>query len=642
MIDQEFVDFQLALAGEYSLEHELGRGGMGIVYLARDVQLDRPVAIKVLPGALAARRDVRERFLREARMAASLSHPHIVPIHRVGEAGGFVFFVMAFVKGETLGERLRTKGPLSPSAAARLLREVAWALSYAHGRGIVHRDIKPDNILIESETGRALVTDFGIAQGGDDVHQTDPGRVMGTAHFMSPEQASSEPIDGRSDLYSLGVVGYLALSGKLPFDAPNVPALLIKQVSSEAPSLASASPSTPHGLVGVIHRCLRKHPDERYATGEELAEAIDAAASTRTTRIPVALRVWAQAQDPLKPLYIVWSGGFTFGLMSYIARYLQTGRLPHDWMTVLAFDLAPLAATALFHARKTYEVLAAGYTLRDLRVALADWQRERREELAFVSDTPEPRWALPLRWSTYALTVAGGLSFLSLTLQPFIFRLGGRAATLVAVATMAGGALSLTLSNILGVRLIRRGVRPKLVGAIRSKFWNSKAGEWMANMLAPRRATAQTDLAYRPTEMALGLAADDLFRALPAAYRDDLADLPAVVRSLEAHAAAARARIDELDALVALGSDHASTRAPENAVAARDGARKDLAEAVSALEAIRLDLLRLHAGASDLQPITMVLESARELGDQLDRLQNAKREVEDIHFPLELRQQTPV
>src|SRR5262249_7404814 len=130
MVDQEFVDFQLALAGEYSLERELGRGGMGIVYLARDVQLARPLAIKVLAGALSARRDVGERFLREAAMAASLSHPHIVPIHRVGEAGGFVFFVMAFVKGETLGERLRTKGPLSPAAAARLLREVAWALSY--------------------------------------------------------------------------------------------------------------------------------------------------------------------------------------------------------------------------------------------------------------------------------------------------------------------------------------------------------------------------------------------------------------------------------------------------------------------------------------------------------------------------------
>src|SRR5512144_1936568 len=219
----DFLELQSALAGEYSLERELGRGGMGVVYLARDVQLDRDVAIKVLPTHLAHTPAARERFVREARTAAGLSHPHIVPIHRVGEAGGFVFFVMSYVEGETLGERLRRDGPMPPAEAARVLREVAWALAYAHGRGIVHRDVKPDNILLEAGTGRALVTDFGIAHGGAHAGPvTDPGKIMGTANFMSPEQAADEPIDGRSDIYSLGVVGYLALSGRLPFESANL------------------------------------------------------------------------------------------------------------------------------------------------------------------------------------------------------------------------------------------------------------------------------------------------------------------------------------------------------------------------------------------------------------------------------------
>src|SRR5438045_8295985 len=146
MIDREFIDLQDALAGAYSLQRELGRGGMGIVYLAREVQLDRDVAIKVLPSHLARAADSRERFVREARTAAGLSHPHIVPIHRVGEADGFVFFVMSYVEGETLGDRLRTRGPLPPADATRVLREVAWALAYAHGRRLLHPDGKPANL----------------------------------------------------------------------------------------------------------------------------------------------------------------------------------------------------------------------------------------------------------------------------------------------------------------------------------------------------------------------------------------------------------------------------------------------------------------------------------------------------------------
>src|SRR5688572_16445317 len=213
-MDTEFLPLQDALAGEYSFERELGRGGMGVVYLARDVQLDRPVAIKVLPATLAARDDVKARFLREARTAASLSHPNIVPIHRVGDLAGTPFFVMTFIDGPTLGERLRDRGPVSASVMTQVLRDVAQALGYAHSCGVVHRDVKPDNILLDTATGRAVVTDFGIAGVAG---ESAEGPVSGTVGFISPEQLAGASANGRSDLYSLGVVGHLALTGTMPY-----------------------------------------------------------------------------------------------------------------------------------------------------------------------------------------------------------------------------------------------------------------------------------------------------------------------------------------------------------------------------------------------------------------------------------------
>src|SRR5207247_8059724 len=185
--DRLFIDFQSALAGRYSLERELGRGGMGVVYLAREVRLDRLVAIKLLPPSKASDAKLRERFLREARTAAKLSHPNVIPIHAVEEIGEFVFFAMAYVEGETLTERVRRRGPLAPSEAARVLRDVAWALASAHGQGVIHRDVKPDNILLESY-GRLLDDEFGIASVVAGAGALATGEVVGTPEFMSPEQ----------------------------------------------------------------------------------------------------------------------------------------------------------------------------------------------------------------------------------------------------------------------------------------------------------------------------------------------------------------------------------------------------------------------------------------------------------------------
>jgi|CXWL01.1.fsa_nt_gi hypothetical protein len=261
-------------AAQYTLERELGRGGMGIVFLARELSLDRMVAIKLLPPALAKDAAIRERFLREARTAAQLSHPNIVPIYRADTADELVYFAMGFVDGETLAERVTSRGPLSPAEAVRVLREVAWALAYAHARGVIHRDVKPENIMLERGTGRVTVTDFGIARDVRASALTADGMVMGSVHYMSPEQVAGTEIDGRSDLYALGVVAFQILSGRLPFDAPQASAVLLMQATHAAPSLHGVAPSVPAPLAMVVDRCLRKDPAERYATGEALADAL--------------------------------------------------------------------------------------------------------------------------------------------------------------------------------------------------------------------------------------------------------------------------------------------------------------------------------------------------------------------------------
>ncbi|MGH7695059.1 MAG: serine/threonine-protein kinase [Gemmatimonadaceae bacterium] len=619
----EFLDLQAALAGEYSLQRELGRGGMGVVYLARDVQLDRDVAIKVLPAPLARTQAARARFVREARMAAGLSHPHIVPIHRVGEAGGFVFFVMSHVEGETLGERLRTRGPLAPGDASRMLREVAWALAYAHGRGIVHRDVKPDNILLEAGTGRALVTDFGIAHGGRDPGAvTEPGKISGTAHFMSPEQAAGEPVDGRSDIYALGVVGYLAVSGRLPFEAPNVPALLLKQATEEAPNVTRAAPGLSPALAAAIGRCLARDPAERFADGEALADALAPVPDARPA-LPPTLRAWLSARNPLLVPYMAWSG--VFGTMTTInfAIWL-TGRRPDgpaDIALLAAITSLPLFPIVGFHLNQARRQFRAGHTLVDLRGALEIERRERAETEAVVRDKEEPTEHRVLRVATVSSAIWLGFTFVLVLLDVIHENRGGLPLILAPVlSTMALGALS----NALGVQFIPNRIREWWQTGIRERLWNSRLGQWLARRLgAPERSQLAGASAFRATEAALGVAASELYSALPKEWREQLAELPATVAALEARAAEARAEIDVVAALAPSGSADADVLAARRAAAA---AR--LADSVAALEGIRLDLLRLHAGAGDLAPLTTLMDAVRLIGEDMSRLAEAQREIE--------------
>jgi serine/threonine protein kinase len=268
-----------ALGSAFTIEGEIGRGGMGVVYRARDEKLKRRVAIKVLPPELAFQAEIRARFTREAQTAARLSHPHIVPIYTVGEGSGLVYFVMGYVDGESLASRLKRRGKLPPEEVRRIMKEVADALSAAHAFSVIHRDIKPDNILLDGTRGRVMVTDFGIAKAmssGAGATLTSAGVAIGTPQYMSPEQAAGEKdIDGRSDLYSLGIVSYQMLTGELPFTAPTVAGILMKQITEMPPHLQERRPDCPEDLALAVIRCLEKDPENRWPSADALRRALE-------------------------------------------------------------------------------------------------------------------------------------------------------------------------------------------------------------------------------------------------------------------------------------------------------------------------------------------------------------------------------
>ena len=277
-----------ALAGRYDIEREQGRGGMAIVFRARDLRHDRTVAVKVLRPELGEALGA-ERFLREVRITAKLSHPHILPLLDSGEADGLLFYVMPFVEGESLRDLLAREGELPVDDALRITREVADALGYAHTHGVVHRDIKPENILLQG--GHALVADFGIARAFDapELQQsiTLTGTSIGTPLYMSPEQAHGDAnLDGRSDLYSLGCVAYEMLTSEPPYTGPNAMAITARKLTEPVPPLRSRRISVSTALEAAITRALARTPADRFRTAHEFLEQISEKAITGETVTP--------------------------------------------------------------------------------------------------------------------------------------------------------------------------------------------------------------------------------------------------------------------------------------------------------------------------------------------------------------------
>jgi serine/threonine protein kinase len=385
------------LSANYELESEIGRGGMGIVYCARDKRLKREIAVKVLPPELSFRADIRQRFLREAETAAQLNHPNIVPIYTVEERDNLVYFVMAYIKGDNLGQRLQQHGPMPPVEVRRILREVADALAYAHHRNVIHRDIKPDNIIIDEETGRAMVTDFGIARAltdSGDSRLTATGMAIGTPAYMSPEQsAGDQAIDGRSDLYSLGVVGYQMLCGQPPFVASNTPSMLVKHLSEKPIPVDERWPDLPPDLSRAVMMCLEKDPADRFPSAAAFAVALDgggmptlatrasstaspeARARTREREITEALRdrYTPPAQTPYTPSapspeeLSKWNAPMVVSFRRKLAPYLAVNAIlvpislfsNHDFIAVTVIWTVALAF-------KYSKLWAAGYDWRDV------------------------------------------------------------------------------------------------------------------------------------------------------------------------------------------------------------------------------------------------------------------------------------
>jgi hypothetical protein len=630
-IDPVYLAFQLAIAGRYSLDKEIGRGGMGIVYLAREVHLDRSVAIKLLPPERAAQRTLRDRFLREARLAAKLSHPNIIPIHSVEETDGFVFYVMAFVDGETLANRVRTRGPLPNNEGARVLREVAWALAHAHERGLIHRDVKPDNILLENGSGRVLVADFGIAAALSEV-ATDG--ISGTPEFMSPEQVLGTQLDARSDLYGLGATAFYAFSGRFPFEGNTATEVLAKQVTEPAPQLAAIGIAIPRKIAALIDRCLAKSADQRPESAQVLAEQLSVALELRR-ELPVALRAFVKRNARID------GGGMILGWSAIGATSVYIASLLGPVAAWPTFGILAMAAPFAYLSYSAARLMKQGFAHSDLDNAFKSEGERAKEELTIDPRAPMPRLErvlLPVvvaSWPVFLVTSTTFITALSLYIGIAVPKVFGSANlfSMVAFAAWLSGSLGiLTTIAYIAARQRREDVDNTFWAAV----WNSRIGRWafsVASRFLPASARVSA-MTHRATELSLGMAAEQLFETLPKETRQALADIPVILKRLQADAQELRKRHESLNDAISEAGDAAVSPDYAEVREMRDTLHDKLGKAVGALETMRLNLLRLHAGSASVESVTTHLGIAAEVSVEVARLIAAHADVaRELRFP---------
>ncbi|HWG53079.1 MAG TPA: serine/threonine-protein kinase [Gemmatimonadaceae bacterium] len=610
-----------ALAPQFDVESELGRGGMGIVYRARDRRLKRDVAVKVLPPELAYRGEIKSRFLREAETAAQLNQPNIVPIYAVDEREGLVFFVMACVDGTTVGKRLHDEGALPVDDARRIMRQVADALAYAHARGVIHRDIKPDNILLDRESKRAMVTDFGIAramQEGADSRLTATGMAIGTPAFMSPEQAAGEhEIDGRSDLYSLGVVGYQMLTGQLPFKAGSTASMLMKQITERPAPVHQLRPDVPPDLGAIVMTLLEKEPANRFPS----ASALSAALSGDASAMPAAS---ATAATPDRP----YAGAVpTSPLPAAYAPGVEPAGVPPgagQYTTPTPDDIARWSAPEVQHFRSRFAKFAfvnaaiiiasilTGSGLYVVTVFWGIWLAAKYSKLwssgydwRDVFRQPRDRRLLDVASETieYAQTLPHAL-FNPKEREKLRARSAQRA-TLPPAHAMSASSADFGAY----VDTVQRAERDR-AEVIRQVSDLPKGDQKLVNGVIP----AADGLYNRVKSLASSLAELDRTLVPDAGTRieRDIATLEAQANPLDV--AASEHRVRQLATL------KRERRAQADARKRQSDARAKLESCGLALQNMRLDVLRLRAGgvANVTGQITLLTERARSLADDVD------------------------
>jgi len=523
------TDIEKVLGDRYRIERELGRGGMGAVYLARDLRLDRLVALKVLPPEFAANNGLRERFLRETRTAASFSHPNIVPVHAVEEHDGVLAFAMGFVEGESVAERIKRQGPMDPRGVARMLTDVAYALAYAHGRGVVHRDIKPDNIMIERATGRALLMDFGISRPISTTLETAGltrvGEVVGTPEYMSPEQASGDSVDGRSDLYSLGLVALFALTGRAVITGETTQQIIVRQLTEKLPPAKSMRADLPDALAEAIDRCVMKEPASRFESAESLVEQLDRA-QLAAPEVPLPIRLFAHEAGTLG---LVLAFFIIIGWLMYGLAAENETRSTFDSLLPLIVLLGVVITRVMQASSEARRMAVAGFSVADVLKgmrAVVDEREEMRAQLRpNVEVQKRRRWTVRIALAQVVVSIVLFWAAMQLRVQvgPRSYDVGIGATTMVIT--------SLILFGVSFVLLLRSPFRMPVGERLFRMIWLGAFGRWFLRRAA--RGLTPGVTASTGTTGATATAPRPAVIATPPPQEATLAALDRRVRALE-------------------------------------------------------------------------------------------------------------